>query len=147
MKRSGLNRRSPLKRSRFRRDHKPLTTADKEAIAEEAKLALRFHDEALRYAPYCENCWSTKDLEVHHVIRQQFIRAQLRKLGLEHMLAALWDCRNAFVACRDCHAGHTNRSRPIGRAKLRTAHWEFAREWDKRVGTEAFTVQLESYPE
>lgn len=142
-------RRTPLKRrarSRFRRaEH--LTPEAKTALAEEAKLALRFHDEALRFAPYCESCWSTQDLEVHHVIRQQFIRSQLRKLGLEHMLAALWDVRNALVLCAKCHANHTTRHKPVHRSRLRTAHYEFAREWDKRVGTEAFTVQLEAYPE
>lgn len=67
----------------------------------------------------CRSCGYDWGVELHHVVYQQ----ELRKRGGNPS-----DGRNALALCRDCHAAHHNRSRPLPLEVLRDENYEYARE-------------------
>lgn len=80
--------------------------------------------------------------EVHHVIRQQDLKAiaRDRKWPTLRLLRVLTDPRNSMIACPRCHHGDTGRMKPIYRESIRPYVWEFIDELGLRQ------IAFERYP-
>lgn len=115
MKRSPLNRRTPLRRGGWlRRRSKPVRVIVADIWRE------GIHDER------CVVCGTDWNLDGHHAIP----RRVLVRLGFADYVM---DKTNRVPVCRHDHEAHENRHRPIRRDELPASVFEFARllglEW------------------
>jgi hypothetical protein len=100
----------------------------------EIELALKFFDAGMAQG-CCQNCGHTgprDHFEVHHGLPKAIIRDRLRAKGKPCPPEAIWDPRNALLACSElapnrCHPRHTTRVKPMRRSALRPETWAFAR--------------------
>jgi hypothetical protein len=79
----------------------------------------------------------------HHWLAQQHIRVYVRGLRLSQassralLRRLLHDARNLVALCRDCHAAHELRSRPLTGGEVPHVAWTFALElgpeWVERL--------------
>lgn len=97
------------------------------------------HYVLLRARGRCEcgcrrNPGATNQLQAHHVLAQQHIKAYVRGLQLPaaearvRLRGLLWDRRNGMALLEECHRRHTLQHRPVRQAALRPEHWQYARE-------------------
>jgi hypothetical protein len=134
-----------LKRTRMRPAKRSLARASKSkgdlGLADRIvldQLRLAWHRHAVRNG--CEACrWFGEpcrgQVEGHHVVYQQHVKAHVNSLRLEAreaeimMRALLWDKRNAMGLCDRAHKwGQHKRGRPIPRQLLPASALEFAAE-------------------
>lgn len=70
------------------------------------------------------------ELDVHHVIPQQKLKAVARDRKVTKLTLLRWltDPRNAILVCPTCHLGDTTRMEPIPRIAIPEPAWEYADE-------------------
>jgi hypothetical protein len=122
-----LQRKTPLRRKPLRRV----------VIVHDGRVRVRRHVDERRIAwnrairgTVCVVCRERPAVEGHHIVKEQVLRRYAAGCGYDFE-EARFDWRNRLGVCRDCHANHHSRSRPISREVLwRFAPWvfDFARE-------------------
>ena len=123
-------------------------TANRHLAELNRRLAFLFHD-SVQGRP-CPVCHERHDyLHAHHCVERGFIERELESLVTpERLRGIVWDARNALGVCASDHMNdHWSMWRRIGRAHLPASAWEFAKELDRMVGDQRFTVRLEAYPD
>lgn len=135
MKSGELQRKTPLRRGPKR---KPMRRV---VIVHDGKAHGRrtFDDRRLVWnrairGTLCVVCQQRPATEGHHIIKEQVLRRYSTSNGYD-VEDVRFDPRNRLGVCKDCHANHHSRARPITRETL----WRFAR-W---VFDFARTVDLE----
>lgn len=111
--------------------------------------AKAWFDATCRRPARCVVCQTARGLQAHHVIDKSWLErvAKTLRLSGEDRNALLWDTRNGMSLCPRDHERHTNAYRRIPRYLIPAKAWEFAREVDRMLGTEAATLRLEQqYP-
>lgn len=87
-----------------------------------------FHEAAWKQR-VCQVCGKGGAYQTHHVVEKQHIKQEGRR-------EYLWDTRNAFRICHDCHGQHTVRARKIKLTELTDENYEFAFFfWGQRAGS------------
>lgn len=129
MKRSELQRKAPLRRKPLRRVV---------VVRGGRPRGRRVVDErrgrwnrAIR-GTVCVVCRGRPATEAHHIVREQVLRREAPGRGFDFD-EVRFDPRNRLGVCKDCHAAHHARVRPISRETLwRYAPWvfEFATDLD-----------------
>lgn len=142
MKRSGLNRRTPLS---ARNGIKPVgkggacpprpaeSTVKYDGVEWRRRVFAKYADSLNRLTGSPVGCWMCVNVwgeqvpaqDAHHLLpRQQLVR----HLPAEVAAVAVMDPRGGMPLCRDCHGAHHARSQPIPRAWLSDDAQDFADE-------------------
>lgn len=106
MKRSTLQRRTPLKRGRRKR------------AAFDRTLAQAWHDATVR-SP-CAVCGARWEIDGHHALKQQWIVPAARRAGLD-IERVRWSTTNLLPLCRRCHSKHHSGMARVPREVLNRA--------------------------
>lgn len=114
MKRSGLGRRSPLKRGTkgLARQRVPLVVKARRVIDRQASEAWAKRARG----QVCAMCGKGSKQRVacrgHHALYRAKLREWAQRAGLEFSRLE-WDLRNLVALCDDCHERHHSGARPI----------------------------------
>lgn len=76
----------------------------------------------------CAVCRRRREIQGHHVVRQQHLRAKAQELGIDPA-KLLWDPRSGMALCRRCHERHTNAVARVPRDLVPAAAEDFVREY------------------
>jgi hypothetical protein len=131
-----LGRGKPLKAKKPRRDPKTEPPkATRRFRAGTFRRCKRDPETGLWVCPACGGLFAAVEMECHHIIEKERIKKYVAGLMLESeahrlevLIRRLWDHRNGIAVCKNCHAEHTNRKRPLSRALLPECVWVFADE-------------------